>query len=342
MGIERVVSPHTLTVLCTYQCTAACKQCCFESGPRVMGRLSRETIIARIAEAKRTFPRLTLVAFSGGEAMMLKDDLHAAIAFATAEGLTTRVVSNGYWGKTPQSARTAVKKLIQAGLCELNISTGRDHQEWVPAASVANAAAAAAADGLFCLITVESDGEDRSLLDELLKHPLLSAHIESRAVTIQSNSWMPFHDSAESREQRIDVQEIRKGCDQIFGTTVVTPHDNLSACCGLTLEHIPEMRLGKNTGSNMEALYSSQFEDFMKVWLQVDGPYTIVERLMETSAEQYLKNVVHICEACVILHKNPEVRATVMERYQEFIPEITTRFKIAMALRERADTTPTT
>lgn len=90
----------------------------------------------------------------------------------------------------------------------------------------------------------------------------------------------------------------------------------------------------------MEALYASQFDDFMKVWLQVDGPYTIVERLMDTSAERYLKNVVHICEACAILHKNPDVRATVMERYQEFVPEITTRFKIAMALRERADTTP--
>jgi len=128
MAIARAFSPNTLTILCTYQCTAACRQCCFESSPQIKGRLTRQTIIARIKEAKSAFPNLKVVVFSGGEALMLKDDLFASIAHCTSEGLLTRVVSNGYWGKTPKMAQNTVAKLQKAGLRELNLSTGRDHQ----------------------------------------------------------------------------------------------------------------------------------------------------------------------------------------------------------------------
>lgn len=336
MPVSGAFSPHTLTILCTYQCTAACKQCCFESSPSVKGRLSRETIIARIAEAKRSFLNLSVVVFSGGEALMLKDALFDSIAYSTSEGLMTRVVSNGYWGKTPKAAKSTANKLKEAGLCELNISTGKDHQEWVPASSVINAATAAADAGIFCLITVENEGENQDLINEILKSPLMAPYIESRTISVQSNSWMPFHDDAEERQQAIDISELRKGCDQIFGTIVVTPHDNLSACCGLTLEHIPEMRLGKNDGQNMESLYASQFDDFLKAWIHVDGPYSIIERVMGEDKAQHLEGVVHICEACSIMHKNREIRDALRARYHEFVPEVMTRLQVAMALRERS------
>jgi len=221
-------------------------------------------------------------------------------------------------------ARNTVAKLQKSGLCELNLSTGRDHQEWIPVSSVINAAVAAADAGVFCLITVETEGENIDLINEILQNPLTVPYIKSKAILVQSNSWMPFHEDAESRRQKMDASAFREGCGQIFGTVVVTPHDNLSAWCGLTLEHIPEMRLGKNNGSNMELLYSSQLEDFMKIWIHVDGPYSIIERVIGEDAMQHLKNVVHICEACVILHKNHRIRDAVRQRYHEFVPEVMT------------------
>jgi len=336
MAIARALSPNTLTILGTYQCTAACRQCCFESSPQVKGRLTRQTIIARIKEAKSAFPNLKVVVFSGGEALMLKDDLFASIAHCTSEGLLTRVVSNGYWGKTPKMARNTVAKLQKAGLCELNLSTGKDHQEWVPISSIVNAAAATADAGIFCLITVESEGKNKKVINEILKDPLMVPHIKSKAILIQSNSWMPFHDDAEDRHQVVDTTDFRSGCQQIFGTVVVTPHDNLSACCGLTLEHIPEMRLGKNDGKNMESLYESQLNDFMKIWIRVDGPYSIIERVIGENSKQYLKNVIHICEACSILHKTPKIRNTIRDQYHKFIPEVMTRFKVETAIRDRS------
>lgn len=132
-------SPSTLTIITTYRCNAACKECCFESNPTVKGRLSLDEIKNYINQAFISYSNLELVVFTGGECFLLRDDLFSSIKFATNLGLKTRCVTNGFWGKTIDSAKTVTKKLIWAGLTEINFSTGIDHQEWVPLASIANA-----------------------------------------------------------------------------------------------------------------------------------------------------------------------------------------------------------
>lgn len=321
--------PHTLTVLCTYQCTAACSQCCFESSPRVKGRLSLDTILSRISEAKISFPGLRLVVFSGGEAFILKDDLYTAIAHCTSLGLMTRIVSNGSWGKSAAYAAKVVKSLIDAGIGEINLSTGLDHQAWVPLDSVVQAAAALCAAGVSTLITVESDTPESDCVGAVRRHPLVVQAAQTGRLRLQNNSWMPFSENAEERQRNFDRTELEAGCSQIFGNVVITPHDNLSACCGLTLEHIPEMRLGRNTGSNMRDLYGAQHDDFLKFWIHVDGPYTIVKRVLGDDAGPLLENVSHICQACAILHQTPAVRERLAEGYAQFVPEVMTRFALA-------------
>jgi len=267
--------------------------------------------------------------------MMLKEDLYAAIRYCSDEGLLSRVVSNDYWGKSPRTARIAAEKLRKAGLSELNISTGADHLEWVPLDSVVNAASSAAECGIFSLITVESECSGARIVDQLVTSERLSPLIKQGRVSLQSNSWMPFNDRADDRRQSIEVAEMRRGCAQVLGAVVVTPHDNLSACCGLALEHIPELRLGRCDGSNMGDLYLNQLGDFLKLWLRVDGPYSIIERVMGEAAEEHLVGAVHVCDACLRLHKIPEIRQALARRYREFVPEVLTRFKVDAAMRER-------
>jgi putative lipoic acid-binding regulatory protein len=329
------IAPHSLTILCTYQCTAACKQCCFESSPEVRGRLSGEDIIARITEARCEFPSLKLVAFSGGEATLLKQALFDAIAHATSLGLLTRIVSNASWGKTVNSANRMADSLSRSGLSELNISTGKDHQEWVPSESVINAAQAAVDRGIFTLITVEADDQESTCLSSIAYDERVRRMLKTKSLALQSNSWMPFRRDAEKRVQERNFAEMRKGCEQIFGNVVVTPHDNLSACCGLTLEHIPEMRLGHCDGTNMGSLYRSQADDFLKFWIHVEGPYAIIERVMGKESADILEDVVHICQACAIMHKNPQIREAIEREYLSIVPEVMTRFHIKRALESR-------
>ena len=128
MSHDPVIAPSTLTILPTYKCTAQCKECCFECSPDLRGRLSLEQILRRIDKAHAAFPFLKLVCFSGGECFTIGKDLDTAIAYAHGLALFTRCVSNGYWGSSLQAARKRVNPLAEAGLTELNLSTGDEHQ----------------------------------------------------------------------------------------------------------------------------------------------------------------------------------------------------------------------
>lgn len=73
--------PTTLTILPTYNCTAACENCCFGSHPGIAERVPLERILFYIDQAA-TLESVRLIVFSGGECFTLGDDLVAAVARA--------------------------------------------------------------------------------------------------------------------------------------------------------------------------------------------------------------------------------------------------------------------
>lgn len=328
--VTHTLSPRTLTFITTYRCTAACVQCCFESSPTVKGRLSRDEMIAALRDAKGSFPSLSVVVFTGGEATLLKEDLIAVIAEATSLGLGTRMVSNGSWAKTKASAKRWVEKLVRGGLRELNISSGKDHQEWVPQSSVVNAAEAALEAGLYILVTVEADTEDGRTLEAFSADPTVRGLLK-RGLQLQSNSWMEFKRNQPERRNSVPHHVRVAACEQLHDNIVITPYKEISACCGLTLEHIPEMKVGR-LEDGVSKSYLSQTNDFLKYWIKVDGPAEIIRRVMgQKKADELLQGSVHMCHDCAVLHKNSEVRARLQADYQKFVPEIMSRHALSEA-----------
>jgi len=124
---------------------------------------------------------LRLVVFSGGEATILKQDLYDAIAHCTGLGLLNRIVSNASSGKTPNTAARTAKALADAGLGELNISTGKDHQEWVSTQSVIQAAKAAVERGIFTMITVKTDDDANTRLFAIVAQLVSSGVVAPQA-----------------------------------------------------------------------------------------------------------------------------------------------------------------
>ncbi|MGM0156664.1 hypothetical protein IGI47_000952 [Enterococcus sp. AZ191] len=72
-----------------------------------------------------------VIVFTGGEATLLGNMLIAGINYATKNGLATRLVTNGHWASNPVRAEKYAKKLKDAGLKEINFSTGDQHQKYV-------------------------------------------------------------------------------------------------------------------------------------------------------------------------------------------------------------------
>uniref|UniRef100_UPI0036DD0A07 radical SAM protein n=1 Tax=Photorhabdus sp. RM322S TaxID=3342825 RepID=UPI0036DD0A07 len=314
--------PNTATVITTYTCNAACKECCFECNPSVKARLSLDEIKQFITHSKANFPGLKLVVFSGGECFLLGKDLIEAIRFASDHGLLTRCVTNGYWGKNREKAQKIAQDLTDAGITEINISTGKDHSEWIPIDSVVAAAEALAGQNITTLITVEQDTADSAIATQITQNPIIKRLKEQNKVNLQRNTWMPFYDTSEERKDVPNRDEqLTKGCDQVFENIVLTPHGEISACCGLTLEHIPEMKLGRLQGGDLSQLFKGQEEDFMKVWLRTEGPYKILKKYRPHDSNINLEKIVHPCQACAHLHKDEGIRQNLLDNYhREIIP----------------------
>ena len=329
--------PSTLTFLTTYRCNAQCTQCCFESNPNIAGQLTLNDMLLLLDEAVQSFPALKLVVFSGGECFLLADDLISTISAVHQRGLLSRCVSNGFWGKDPSRAKSTALRLRNAGVTEINFSTGLEHQQWVPLNSVLNATEALIAEGVNTLITVESDSATSSCFADLSEGLRSRGLSENPLVGVRCNSWMMFRAGGEARSNWGVSAAAYVGCDQVFDNVVVTPYKKLSACCGLTLEHINEMRLGDlndDPRRSVADMYWAQLDDFLKIWIHMDGPHKILEKLYGDGIRHELDKLVHKCHACALMHNNPEIRRRLSERHLEFVPDILNRFLSRTAVLE--------
>src|SRR5262249_12628494 len=147
---------------------------------------------------------------------------------------------------TEHDAAKWIEDLVSAGLNELNLSTGDEHLEWVPIESVARAALHATRRQLLTIVTIEGSADARFRLDEFQKLPQIREVLSDDSLTkwfrAITNVWMPFHAGSGIRCEG-HIPESR-GCDNIFENFVANPYGNLMSCCGLTMEYIPELKVG--------------------------------------------------------------------------------------------------
>jgi hypothetical protein len=336
------IHPHTVTILGTYRCTATCVDCCFGSNPWLTQRLDLDKILAFIEEASR-YPSMRAVVFSGGECFLLGDDLTAAVQFASSKGLKTRCVTNGYWAKSMRHGRRRLRKLKDAGLSELNVSTGDFHQQWVPQDTVINAVALAVElEFDHTAIMVELQRERRVTAGRLLETPRLQALVAGPGgdrLKIIESPWMPM-DARRTIEQTSahvltgDNVQGRDGCDSILRTVVATPSGDVGFCCGLSREQIPELN-DRWQESQLETLLVKAGKDFMKIWLFVEGP----ERILAWAAGKdpsidWEGRYVHRCHACLALFQDKRVRSAIAEHYHERVDDVLMRYSVLLRRQE--------
>lgn len=334
------VQPDVLTILGTYKCTAACENCCFGSNPFITKRLGLPDILSFISEGART-GHCKLVVFSGGECFLLRDDLVAAVRHATRLGLATRCVTNGYWAKRMDHGRRRLQALRDAGLTELNISTGDYHQRFVDQQTVINAACLSVELMKSTLIVVESQKERRVSAAALGADPRIQRLLAEHGDGFQliESPWMPMS-LDETIEQdpafmlnRHNVH-LRSGCTSVLTTAVLTPDRAMGFCCGLTREKIPEMNASWHEGS-FDRLIGAASQDFMKIWLFVDGPERILAWAGSKNSQIRWENrYSHHCHACLALFSDPVVRATISAHYKERVDDVLMRYIVKLRTQQ--------
>jgi hypothetical protein len=232
--------------------------------------------------------------------------------------LGSRIVTNGHWGRTEESAVEWVTKLKAAGLSELNLSTGDEHQEWVPFESVAQAAYHAVVRELLTLIVVEGQDKAKFKLDSLkenehIKRIYADEELRKKFI-LMSNIWMPFHEDANFTSD--NPEEIKhEGCDNIFENFVINPYGYLMSCCGLSMEYIPELKVGSVYKDSLRGIYRQQYSDVLKLWIWLDGTRYIFDKLSEKHNLRLISP--HPCSICAQIYKDEDIRETLIELVQE-------------------------
>lgn len=318
-------SPKLLTILPTHKCTASCESCCFGCSPRINHKMSFDDMKYHVDQAVETFPTLRVMVISGGECFLLGKDLDRIIAYSSQKGLITRVVTNAFWATTYDIAYSRLLQLKQAGLCELNLSTGKNHQQYVNPNNIVNAATSGARVGFKPIQIAFEKHPDLTKEHEAWQHDeQLSELIADKTVNIVSGPWMNFRKETENLnlsfgDTFIDGADDR--CKSLYHYLTINPYSQLLACCGLTAEYNPYLKLGSLLCQPLDKLYSSQFEDLYILWLYTHGPKYIYDLLMDKRG-LVSKKLYHICAYCIEIIQDEANIALLKKIISENIPSI--------------------
>ncbi|MBF0275140.1 MAG: radical SAM protein [Nitrospinae bacterium] len=131
---DAIYNPTSLALRISYICNISCKFCYNNSTADSKTQLKEEQVIAIIEEARSE--GFQTLGISGGEAMMFKDIVISGIRRARELGYTgISIVTNGFWGKSPTSAKKIITALHDAGFAPpndmLSMSAGEFHHEWL-------------------------------------------------------------------------------------------------------------------------------------------------------------------------------------------------------------------
>jgi hypothetical protein len=252
----------------------------------------------------------------------------------------TRCVSNAYWASTLEKAKRRLNTLYDAGLGELNVSTGDYHQSFVKEDNIINAAEAAISIGISSMvIVVELQKERRVTASTVSSNPrlvnLLADEEFAKKLKIIESPWMPnSHDEIIGQSpglllNRSTVMQ-RRGCDSILTTLVATPQPNkIGICCGLSLERFPEVNIDWKEGQSLQDLYDQCAQDFIKIWLYVDGPERILAWAGSIdSSINWEKRYAHHCHACLAVFNDSKTLTVIREHYHERVDDVLLRYAV--------------
>lgn len=322
-------TPRILTFITTNHCTSACTNCCFQCKPEKKNRLSIEEMINYINQAKEAYPSLSLLVLTGGECFTYGDSLTKLINYASSKyKLHVRIVTNAYWAHTIENARKRLKPYVEAGLDEINFSTGDDHLEYVSFKNIKNACLASIELGLIPLVNIETRGDRKFTSKDFIMDSQLGKLVIDKKISITNGVWVAFKKENKPKlNKKPNLSFPHTRCENLFSSITIDPEHRMLACCGLTAKYIKYLDLGNLKTESLKKIFENQFNDFLKIWIYVEGPHKIIEFLSKYS-DLNLKyyDGLHDCQVCAVIFNNIGCQTILKQHYKEVFSNIILKY----------------
>jgi len=326
LGLDLYKGSRTLSVMPTYACPAQCKHCGTLSSPRDPNNISLETMLSAIDQA-RELGFLNIV-FTGGEPTLRWADLVEAIRHANRLQLPVRLVTNAHWAGDEGKADHHLGQLVDAGLKEINYSTGDEHVRFIPLDNVINGIVSALKHSLTLAVMIELRETRKVTKELLLAHPKISHLSEQDRARIKviESPWMPLKPSEIERYPEgtaVNSNNLAStgGCDSVLQTYVIQADGRIGACCGLGMRITPELNVGVSSGDSFlqDAIHEAE-SDLLKILLHYKGPEKLLAWASMKNPEIVWENLyAHKCQACQRIYKDPQVGSVIRQHYHELI-----------------------
>lgn len=327
--------PRILSIMPTWQCNAACADCGTQSSPHVRTKLSTNQVVGAIETAAAE--GFSLVVFTGGEATLAPRELRAGLKRANSLGLTTRIVTNGWWAKSNELAAIQVGALVDDGLDEINFSTGDEHVRFVPLERVLMGIRAAIDRKLAPVLMIElrTDAEitEKSIRDSDSFRTLL--HGVAEQLKIVESPWMPLEHERIGHYPEGSMASAhnlgrKTGCDSLFETHTVQANGKIGICCGLGMRTVAQLQFDHiDTLASFNDIAHRAEVDLVKLLIKQIGPERLLARLAKSNPEiQWQERYAHKCQACLRVFDDPMVMDAIKQNEQALTAEVATSIAI--------------
>jgi organic radical activating enzyme len=326
-----LIKHRNLTLMLTYRCNAQCRECGTFSSPHDKNDITLETAINSINWAHEC--GLPQVIFTGGEPSLRWDDLVKCVRHATSLGMSTRVVSNAQWAVTPEAAEKGIRELQEAGLGEINYSTGDEHVRFIPLPHVLNAIRAAVKAkmpvALMFELRAKSVVDEKQLVADI--ETLASPEDLKQYFTFIRSPWMPIRpDNIEEYPEGLYANKTnvahRTGCESVLSNYVVQGSGKIAPCCGLGMRTVPELQIGdamENVANPLAKAIEEGESDLFLYALHKIGPEKIVAWAAQKDPSIKWENMyAHRCQACMRIYRDPKVKQVIIDHIQELMAEM--------------------
>lgn len=295
--------PAICSIFLDYVCNFACSHCSVGSSPKTKFPMP-EQVFDRIFEELPTLPTLKVVVFTGGEPTLKKDVLLKGIHRAHELGYVTRLVTNGWWAKDMDRARSFVDDLKGSGLNELSTSWDDFHEPYGNCETVLNCIDAAVQGGLrvvMAAIVGQGASWNSGRIRESLagRWRISSRDVDRRVFIIEDNP------TPSGSAEGVDIKGLPEqkalgfGCRDIVSTISFHPDGSVKACCGHAMFYTPHLTIGNILNEPLQAMVSRGQRNVLYWWIHSAGPLEILRR-MGVAEESYSS----ICHACHDLFQN--------------------------------------
>lgn len=323
------------SIFLDYQCNFWCSHCSVGSSPKTVFPMPDE-ILERALTELPTIPDARLAVFTGGEPTLQWDRLLDSIRRLTAAGLETRLVSNGWWARTPAKAEETAQALKEAGLSELSTSFDDFHVPFIEIAHIANLIRASAAVGLQTGLAVVVDKDARwngeTVRDALCAELGLGsrAELEGLVAIVHDNPTPSGSGQSLDLEGVSGAEKLDVGCGQVLRTVSIHPNGLVKACCGHVMFYEPDLTIGNLHEESLPEIVDRSTHNALYWWIHSLGPKRILERI---GVEGTYTSQCHACQVMLRDHRDEVVDYLMANREDVLIKDILLSDKIKQSAR---------